>query len=59
MIPQGMSPERQPLVLNPLGLSGCDCGMRIVGGTRPRAPAGREASRPYLVLQGIGGFVLI
>ncbi len=37
MIPQGMSPERQPLALNPLGLSGCDCGMRIVG-ARGRVP---------------------
>jgi hypothetical protein len=48
MIPQGMSPERQPLVLNPLGLSGCDCGMRIVGapGRVPGPGAMRRASIP-------------
>ena len=55
MTPQGMSRERQPLVLNPLGLSGCDCGMRIVG-ARGRVPGpGAKHRAPTWFCKGSGG----
>jgi len=56
MIPQGMSPERQPVVLNPLGLSGCDCGMRIVGALGRMPGRGARHRAHTWFCKGSGGW---
>jgi hypothetical protein len=59
MIPQAQSAERQPSVLNLLGLSGSECRMRIVG-ARGRVPdTGARPRAPTRSCKGSGGFVSI
>ena len=58
MIPQGMSSEQQPLVLNPLGLSRCDCGMRIVGARGSVPGLGVKHRAPTCSCNGSRGFML-